>query len=96
MTQQYMVIEHFRGGNPAPVYARFRGQGRLAPAGLTYISSWVTDDLTTCYQVMECADRALLDEWMRAWTDLVDFDVVPVISSPGAAARVAIVPATGA
>jgi len=85
---QYMVIEHFRGGDPSPVYARFRSQGRLAPEGLTYVNSWVTDDLTTCYQVMECSDRALLDEWMRAWADLVEFEVVPVMSSPEAAARV--------
>lgn len=84
----YMVIERFRGGNPTPVYARFRAQGRLAPAGLTYVSSWVTDDLTTCYQIMGCADRALLDDWMRAWADLVEFEVLPVISSPEAAARV--------
>lgn len=85
---QYMVIEHFRGGNPAPVYARFRSQGRLAPEGLTYVNSWVADDLTRCYQIMECQDRTLLDEWMRAWADLVEFEVVPVISSPEAAARV--------
>lgn len=84
----YMVIEHFRDGNPVPVYARFRAQGRLAPAGLTYVNSWVSEDLTICYQVMECADRALLDEWTRAWSDLVDFEVVPVITSADAAARV--------
>lgn len=85
---QYMVIEKFRGGDPARVYARFRAQGRLAPAGLIYVDSWVTDDLTRCYQVMQCADRALLDEWIRAWEDLVEFEVVPVITSPEAAARV--------
>lgn len=85
---QYMVIEHFRGGDPAPVYARFRAQGRMAPAGLVYVGSWVTEDLTTCYQVMECADRGLLDEWIRAWNDLVEFDVIPVVSSAEAAVRV--------
>lgn len=85
---QYMVIEHFRDGDPAPVYARFRAQGRLAPAGLQYVNSWVSEDLTTCYQVMECSERALLDEWMRAWADLVDFEVLPVISSAEAALRV--------
>lgn len=84
----YMVIERFRGGDPGPVYARFRAHGRLAPVGLTYVSSWVTDDLTTCYQVMECSQRALLDEWVRAWEDLVNFEVVPVISSADATARV--------
>jgi len=85
---QYLVIERFRGGDPAPVYTRFRERGRLAPEGLSYVSSVVTEDLTTCYQVMECADRALLDEWIRAWSDLVEFEVRPVISSAEAARRV--------
>jgi len=84
----YMVIEHFRGGDPKPVYERFRASGRLAPEGLTYVASWVTDDLAHCYQVMETEDRALLDEWMAAWSDLVEFEVHPVIASAEAAARV--------
>jgi hypothetical protein len=84
----FMVIEHFRGGDARPVYRRFRERGRLAPDGLTYVSSWVTDDLTRCYQVMSCEDRALLDDWIAAWSDLVDFEVIPVITSPEASARV--------
>ena len=84
----WMVIEHFRGGNARPVYERFRAQGRLAPAGLTYVASWVTEDLADCYQVMEADDRALLETWMAAWRDLVEFEVHPVVSSAEAAARV--------
>lgn len=83
----YLVIERFRNGDPAPVYRRFRERGRLAPEGLEYRGSWVTDDLTTCYQVMECADRALLDAWIKAWEDLVEFEVIPVITSAEAQAR---------
>jgi hypothetical protein len=82
----YMIIEHFRNGDPAPVYARFREQGRLAPDGLQYVNSWVTADLSSCYQVMECDDRALLDSWMAAWDDLVEFEVHPVITSAEASA----------
>ena len=85
----FMVIERFRNGDPTPVYRRFREQGRLAPDGLTYVSSWVTTDLATCYQVMECDDRKLLDAWMSRWSDLVEFDVVPVVTSADAAERVA-------
>lgn len=84
----YMVIERFRGGDAVPVYTRFRAQGRLAPEGLTYVTSWVSDDLTTCYQVMESPARELLDAWIAAWADLVDFEVIPVITSAEAAARV--------
>ena len=85
----YMIIEHFRNGDAAPVYARFRARGRMAPDGLGYVASWVTPDLTRCYQVMECDDSSLLDTWMAAWADLVEFEVQPVISSAEAAARAA-------
>lgn len=85
----FLVIENFRDGDPRPVYARFAAEGRLAPEGLAYVASWVTADLRRCYQVMECGDRRLLDEWMARWADLVDFEVHPVLTSPEAAAAVA-------
>lgn len=84
----YMLIEHFKGGDAVPVYRRFRDRGRLAPAGLTYVSSWVDARLERCFQVMETDDRALLDRWMEQWSDLVEFDVYPVITSAEAAQRV--------
>jgi hypothetical protein len=87
-TFTYMVIEHFRNGNAAPIYERFRAQGRLAPDGLTYVASWVDSELQRCYQVMETADPRLLEEWMARWRDLVDFEVHEVISSAEAAQRV--------
>ena len=61
----------------------------MAPEGLTYVSSWVDETLARCYQVMETADRSLLDEWMQHWTDLVEFEVHPVITSQEAAQRLA-------
>jgi hypothetical protein len=85
-----MIIERFKNRDAVPVYRRFRDQGRLAPEGLTYVSSWVTPDLTTCYQVMECEDPRLLDQWTARWRDLIDFEVVPVVTS--AQAREAIGP----
>jgi hypothetical protein len=85
----YMIVEHFRDGDPLPVYRRFRDRGRLAPDGLRYVSSWVTDDLRHCWQVMECDDESLLRQWIAAWDDIVDFEVFPVITSPEAAAAVA-------
>ena len=85
----YVVIETFRGGDPIPVYRRFRNSGRLMPEGLEYRGSWVTQDLQRCFQIMECEDRSLLDEWIANWSDLVDFEVVPVVTSAEAAAAVA-------
>lgn len=89
----YMIVERFRNGDPQPVYDRFRERGRMAPEGLRYVNSWVTADLSTCYQVMECDDRALLEQWIDAWKDIVDFDVREVMTSPEAAS---LVPVRGA
>jgi hypothetical protein len=83
-----MVIERFKNEDPIPVYRRFGEKGRLAPAGLEYVSSWVDEKMSCCYQVMETEDQALLDAWIAQWSDLVDFDVIPVITSAQAAARV--------
>ena len=85
----FMVIEHFRNGEPAPVYRRFRERGRMAPDGLMYVSNGVEENLATCYQLMETTDRALLDEWIGKWNDLVEFEVHRVITSGEPAQRVA-------
>ena len=85
----YMIVEHFRGAEAAPAYRRFKEHGRMAPDGLKYVSSWTTEDLATCYQLMETSDPSLLDEWMRHWMDLVEFEIHPVITSQEAAQRLA-------
>jgi len=76
-----MIIETFKNGDAASVYRRFRERGRMAPDGLAYVASWVTSDMTRCYQVMECDDRDLLERWMARWRDLIDFEVIPVLTS---------------
>ena len=85
----YMVVEHFKNNDAVSVYRRFREHGHMAPDGLTYVSSWVDDKYQRCYQLMETHDRALLDEWMGNWSDLVDFEVHRVITSKEAADKIA-------
>lgn len=85
----YMVVEHFRNGDPVPVYRRFRDRGRLAPEGLTYVSSWINEEMERCFQLMETEDRRLLDQWTANWSDLVEFEVFSVISSKEAQERMA-------
>jgi hypothetical protein len=85
----YLVIEKYIHG-PKPVYARASELGRLLPAGLTYLDSWVEErELSRCFQLMETEDASLFDEWTASWSDLVEFEIVPVVNSPEAAARVA-------
>jgi len=82
----FMVIEHFRPGSAPEVYRRFRERGRMAPEGLRYVASWVDIDYKRCFQVMETDNEALLAQWTSNWSDLVDFEIVPVRTSAEAAA----------
>jgi Protein of unknown function (DUF3303) len=81
-----MVVERFTGGAEA-VYRRAAERGRMLPAGLAYVDSWVDVRLDRCFQLMEADDPALLDAWIARWADLAEFEVVPVIGSRKAAAR---------
>ena len=83
----YMIVEHFKNRDPVPVYRRFHDHGRLAPEGLQYVASWIDEKLVRCFQLMETADRTLIDEWMAKWSDIADFEVYPVISSQEAMER---------
>ena len=80
----YMVIERFKNQDATPVYDRFRDQGRMTPEGLEYVSSWVDTKLERCFQIMETSDPRLMAEWTAHWSDIVDFEVVPVMSSADA------------
>ena len=84
----YMVVEHFKNNDAVPVYRRFHARGRLTPDGLVYVSSWIDHKLERCYQLMETHDRALLEDWMTKWWDLVEFEVYPVVTSQEASARI--------
>ena len=81
----FMVIERFRGGDAVAVYRRYRERGRMTPEGLRYVESWVETDFGRCFQLMECDDPRLLWQWTARWEDLVEFEVVPVVTSKEAA-----------
>jgi len=85
----FMIIERFKPGRAPDVYRRFRDRGRMAPAGLQYVASWVDLDFERCFQVMAADDESLVSAWMANWNDLVDFEVVPVRTSADAAAAIA-------
>ena len=82
-----MVIERFKEQDGTAVYERFRERGRMMPDGLTYIDSWVEPDYHRCFQLMECDDAALFDRWTANWDDLMEFEIIPVITSQEARRR---------
>src|SRR5262245_36920428 len=78
----FMVIERFKDNDMLPIYKRVRDQGRALPQGLTYVDSWVEPSFSRCFQLMECDDLRLLQEWILTWRGTgVSFEVVPVVSS---------------
>jgi hypothetical protein len=81
----FMVVEKFKRGKALAVYRRARERGRMLPNGLKYIDSWVETNFDRCFQLMECDDPALFQQWAVQWQDLVDFEFVPVMPSREAA-----------
>jgi hypothetical protein len=77
----FMVIEHFKRGDPTPIGQRFKRDGRMLPVGVSYHASWIDSDGGRGFQLMEAADRELLDEWVQHWNDLIDFEIIPVVVS---------------
>ena len=85
---QYMVIEKFMPGRIKDLYQRFAETGRMLPDGVKYINSWISKDVSICYQLMEADSLEDLNLWIANWDDLADFEVIPVISSDEARAKV--------
>ncbi len=77
----YMITERFHPGKVKALYQRFAEKGRMLPEGVEYVNSWVSDDLSICWQIMTSRDRFLLDQWISQWSDLASFEVTALISS---------------
>jgi hypothetical protein len=77
----FMIIEHFKNRDPAPIYARLREQGRALPDGLRYVDSWIETNFDRCFQLVETDNAESLQRWIMQWRDLVEFEVVPVTPS---------------
>ncbi len=77
----YLIIERFHPGKVKEIYNRFEEKGRMLPGGVHFINSWIDENVSICYQVMESPSEEKLQKWISRWEDLADFEVIPVISS---------------
>ncbi len=85
----FMVIEHFADQDAVAIYAHLRDKGRGLPEGLRYVDSWVEPSFGRCFQLMECDDLRLIQQWVLHWRGLGPFEIVPVVSGRETAAVVA-------
>lgn len=81
MQMLFMVIETFKNQDALAIYRRLKTRGRILPEGIQYIDSWVEASFHRCFQLMECQDSQTLQEWVIQWNDLIEFDIVPVLTS---------------
>ncbi|HEX5735577.1 MAG TPA: DUF3303 family protein [Blastocatellia bacterium] len=77
----FMVIERFKNRDAAAIYRRFQERGRMMPDGLTYVGSWIEANFDRCFQLMECDDARLFQQWVAEWQDLMECEIVPVVPS---------------
>ena len=80
----FMVIERFKNQDARAIYQRFQENGRMMPDGLTYVDSWVEANYNRCFQLMDCNDPKLLQQWVVRWQDLVEFEFIAVVPSKDA------------
>ena len=78
----FLVIEHFKNQDAKAIYKRFQEQGRMMPEGLRYVDSWVEANFKRCFQLMDCDDPLLFQQWVIEWRDLIEFEIIPVVPSP--------------
>ena len=84
----FMIIEKFHPGKGKLIYQRFKEKGRMMPEGVVYINSWINEPISICYQVLECDSREKIQEWISHWSDIADFEVVPVMTSEEAKEKI--------
>jgi hypothetical protein len=77
----FMVIERFKHGGAAAIGRRFQQSGRMLPEGVNYHASWIDLTGARCFQVMEAPNMESLNSWISRWEDLIDFEIVPVLTS---------------
>jgi hypothetical protein len=77
----FMVVERFKNRDALAIYRRFNEQGRMMPEGIKYVGSWIEANFDRCFQLMECEDPRLFQQWAIHWQDLMEFEIVPVVPS---------------
>jgi len=71
---KYMVMETFKDGVADRVYERFNEKGRMLVNGLFYLDSWLSNNRTKCFQLMEADRLKLIEKWIAKWEDLIEFE----------------------
>jgi hypothetical protein len=64
----FMVVERFRDRDAKATASNMSAAG-------------IEANFDRCFQLMECDDARLLQEWLLNWSDLMQCEIVPVVPS---------------
>jgi len=62
---------------------RFRETGGLPPEGVTMVGRWHAAAGLMGFLVAESSDAVAIGKWMQDWTDVLTFEVTPVVDDEG-------------
>ena len=75
-------------GDRDRVHARFLETGGLPPDGVEMHGRWHAAAGNAGFLVAESDDAAAVADWLQQWSDLIDFELTPVVGDAGFAAVV--------
>jgi len=74
---------------PKPSTGACATRAARCPTAWFFISSHVSADLGRCFQLMQASDATLLQRWVAEWSDLAQFEIVPVVAGSDTATALA-------
>ena len=76
----FHVTYKFLPEKRADVQARFLKTGAPPPSGVTMIGRWHGVGSHRGFVVAEASDTEVIAKWLHGWTDLMTFEITPVMS----------------
>ena len=59
---------------------RFKQTGALPLAGVTMLGRWHSVEGLRGFTIAESSDAVAIAKWVQSWTDLLTFEIVPVVN----------------
>ena len=59
---------------------RFKATGALPPPGVTMVGRWHCAEGLRGFLIAESSDAEAIAKWIQSWTDLLTFEISPVVT----------------
>ena len=76
----FHITYEFSPGERNNAQERFKETGALPPDGVTMHGRWHSAAGHVGFLVAESSDTVAIGKWMQSWTDLLSFEITPVLT----------------